>query len=66
MLLTQTNNMQSHRRRVVMHHTIMQNNYISSKFTHKLSKKYDNQDGYIARIACSKMIKIMYKQVNQH
>ena len=40
--------------------------YISSKSTHKLIRKYDNRDGYITRIACSKMIKIIYKRENQH
>ena len=65
MLLTQTNNMQSHRRRVVMHHTIMQNNYISSKFTHKLIENMTIKMN-ATKITCSKMIKIMYEQEGQH
>ena len=33
-----------------MQQTIMQSTCISSKSTHKLSKKYDNHDEYLTRI----------------
>ena len=33
-----------------MQQTIMQNRYISSKSTHKLSKKYDNHVDYLTKI----------------
>ena len=58
--------MQSHGRIAVIHQAVMQITSISLISTHQVSRKYDNQDGYIARIACSKMIKIIYKQENQH
>ena len=57
--------MQSHGKREVMQQTIMQSTCISSKSTHKLSKKYDNRDEYLARIACSVIIIIIYNQENQ-
>ena len=44
MWLTRTNDMQSHRRRVVMQQAIKQNTYISSMTTHKLWQEYKNQD----------------------
>ena len=43
----------------------MQITGISLISTHKVSRKYDNQDGYITRIACSMIIKIIYNQENQ-
>ena len=43
----------------------MQNRYISSKFTHKPSRKYNNRDGCILRIAYSMIIMIIYKQESQ-
>ena len=58
--------MQSHGRIAVIHQAVMQITGISLISTHKVSRKYDNQDGYITRIACSKMTKIIYKQENQH
>ena len=57
--------MKSHKRRAVMHHTIMQNNYISSKSTHKLTENMTIKMNAI-RIAYSNMIKIIYEQENQH
>ena len=57
--------MKSHKRKAVMYHTIMQNNYISSKSTHKLTENMTIKMNAI-RIACSKMIKIIYEQENQH
>ena len=33
-----------------MQQTVMQNTCISSKSTHKLNKKYNNRDEYLARI----------------
>ena len=57
--------MQSHEIRKVMQQTIMQSTCISSKSTHKLNKKYDNRDEYLARITCSMIIMIIYNQENQ-
>ena len=57
--------MKSYKRRAVMHHTIMQNNYISSKSTHKLTENMTIKMNAI-RIAYSNMIKIIYEQENQH
>ena len=42
--------MQSHEMREVMQQTVMQSTCISSKSTHKLSKKYDNHDEYLTII----------------
>ena len=43
----------------------MQSTCISSKSTHNLNKKYDNRDEYLARIACSMIIMLIYNQENQ-
>ena len=48
-----------------MQQTVKQSSGISSKLTHKLSKKYDNQDEYLARIAFSMIIKLIYNQENR-
>ena len=62
---TQTDNMQSHKRRVIMQQTVIQRIGMSLISIYELSKKQDKRDEYTIRITCSNMIRIIHNKENQ-